>query len=178
VPVIKLILFFSFLFFNYSCKNDASQVKNFYQENHPIEIIEDAELIHTEFGNIKLKIKAEKIERFVKDNPRLVFSNNIEVIFFDKSSDTISNLKANKAVIDETSKLMEARENVVLVSREGNKLETDHLIWDEKKEKIYTEAKVVITTEREVINAEGFISDPNFVEYSLFKVNGVISIEH
>lgn len=176
--MIKLILFFSFLFFNYSCKNDASQVKNFYQENHPIEIIEDAELIYTEFGNIKLKIKAEKIERFVKDNPRLVFSNNIEVIFFDKSSDTISNLKANKAVIDETSKLMEARENVVLVSREGNKLETDHLIWDEKKEKIYTEAKVVITTEREVINAEGFISDPNFVEYSLFKVNGVISIEH
>jgi hypothetical protein len=68
--------------------------------------------------------------------------------------------------------------NVVLISSNGNKLETSRLSWDEKKERIYTKENVIISTNKEVINAQGFVSDPDFIEYSLQKVNGVLSFNN
>jgi len=47
-----------------------------------------------------------------------------------------------------------------------------------KKEKIYTKENVIISTNKEVINAQGFVSDPDFIEYSLQKVNGVLSFNN
>ena len=161
-----------------SCQNNTSDIQEFVEQEFPIEIIEDAELIHTEFGKIKVKISAKKIERFINSNPRLVFTDSIVVIFFDRNSDTLSNLQANKALINETENLMHVSNNVILISSNGNKLETNHLSWDEKKEKIFTEENVIITTDKEVINAQGFVSDPDFIEYSLHKVNGVLSFNN
>ncbi len=161
-----------------SCQNNTSDIQEFVEQEFPVEIIEDAELIHTEFGKIKVKISAKKIERFINSNPRLVFTDSIVVIFFDRNSDTLSNLQANKALINETENLMHVSDNVILISSNGNKLETNHLSWDEKKEKIFTEENVIITTDKEVINAQGFVSDPDFIEYSLHKVNGVLSFNN
>ena len=161
-----------------SCQNNTRDIKEFVEQEFPVEIIEDAELIHTEFGKIKVKISAKKIERFINSNPRLVFTDSIVVIFFDRNSDTLSNLQANKALINETENLMHVSNNVILISSNGNKLETNHLSWDEKKEKIFTEENVIITTDKEVINAQGFVSDPDFIEYSLHKVNGVLSFNN
>ena len=48
---------------------------------------------------------------------------------------------------------MIARDNVVLISKNSDKLETEQLTFDEKKEKIYTIQKVIITT-KEVIQGE------------------------
>ena len=161
-----------------SCQNNTSDIQEFVEQEFPVEIIEDAELIHTEFGKIKVKISAKKIERFINSNPRLVFTDSIVVIFFDRNSDTLSNLQANKALINETENLMHVSDNVILISSNGNKLETNHLSWDEKEEKIFTEENVIITTDKEVINAQGFVSDPDFIEYSLHKVNGVLSFNN
>ena len=39
-----------------SCQNNTSDIQEFVEQEFPVEIIEDAELIHTEFGKIKVKI--------------------------------------------------------------------------------------------------------------------------
>ena len=45
-----------------------------------------------------------------------------------------------------------------------------------KKDKIYTENDVIITTEKEKIYAKGFSSDPNFNDYTLKKISGKMYI--
>lgn len=90
-----------------------------------------------ENGLIKLEIIANKIERFIDDSPRLLFSNGFEVIFYDDSSNVISNLKAKNAIVDEINNIMRASSSVVL-SNKTKTLETEYLVWDEKKDKIYT----------------------------------------
>tara|TARA_B110000459_G_scaffold35638_1_gene37912 strand:- start:4162 stop:4695 length:534 start_codon:yes stop_codon:yes gene_type:complete len=177
VQTINFFYFFIFLLF-ISCENNTNDIQAFIEQEFPVELIEDAELIHTEFGKIKVKISAKKIERFTNSNPRLVFTDSVWVIFFDANFDTISNLKANKALIKEAENLMHVSGNVILISSNGNKLETSRLSWDEKKEKIYTKENVIISTNKEVINAQGFVSDPDFIEYSLQKVNGVLSFNN
>ena len=72
---------------------------------------------------------------------------------------------------------MTASQSVVLTSSTGKKLETEQLIWDENKNKIYTDKKVVITTDKEVVKGEGFISNPDFTEYSISKIQGTFNFE-
>ena len=168
--LISLLLFFI------SCTNDPYLVSELFEDKKlPIEIIEKSNLIHTENGLIKIEIIANKIQRFFDDSPRLLFSDGFEVVFYDDSSNVISNLKAKNAIVDEINNIMRASSSVIL-SNKTKTLETEYLVWDEKKDKIYTENDVIITTEKEKIYAKGFSSDPNFNDYTLNKISGKMYI--
>jgi LPS export ABC transporter protein LptC len=163
----------------YSCSNDPELVKEFIAtENLPIEKIEGAEMLHTEKGVLKVKIIATTIKRFKDIRPQLVFSNGLEVIFYNDSGLVKSVLTATNAEVDEINNIMTASENVVLMSSEGKKLETEELIWDENKNKIYTDKKVVVTTGKEVIEGEDFETNPDFSEYSISKIQGTFNFEN
>ena len=168
----RSIVFFIIILFN-ACKNDPLIVKELFSDLElPIELIEKSRLIHTENGIIQLEINANKIERFNKDNTsKLIFSEGFEVIFYDNDANYLSNLSAKDAVVDENNNIMEATNSVVLKNK-NRMLETEYLIWDEAKDLVYTEQQVIITTEKEVIYAEGFSSDPDFKDYTLKKISG------
>jgi LPS export ABC transporter protein LptC len=72
---------------------------------------------------------------------------------------------------------MLAQNNVELVSRDGKRIETEELVWDEKNNKIYTDKKVNITTGKEVIYGEGFTSNADFTEYSITKIHGTFDFK-
>ena len=171
----RLIIFFISLIF-FSCQNNPNLVNDLFQKKaFPVEVISKSKMIHTEEGEIKLEIIANKIEKFVGDSAKLIFSNGFNVTFYNSSGNVTSNLFAKKAVVDEKNNLMTARDSVVLKSKK-KKLETEFLIWDEKKEKIYTNNDVIITTDNEVIYAKGFESDSNFSDYTLKKISGKMYI--
>lgn len=170
-------LFFLVLIF-VSCSNDPKLVQEFVSsEVLPIEKIEGAEMLHTENGKLKVKIVATTIERFNNQQPQLVFSNHLVVYFYNDSAMVQSTLKAEYAEINDGKKLMTAKENVILTNIAGKKLESEELIWDEKNNKIYTDKKVKITTGKEVIEGEGFVSNPDFTEYSISKIHGTFNFE-
>ena len=173
----RLALLFSVVLI--ACTNDPKLVQNFVSNKEkPIEQIEGAELLHTENGKIKVRIVANKIERFQYQQPELFFSENIEVYFYNSSFDLQSTLKANNASIDEDKKIMLAQNNVVLTSsRDEKKLETEELVWDENNNKIYTDKKVRITTGKEIFYGEGFTSNSDFSQYSITKIHGTFNFE-
>jgi len=133
-------------------------------------------MIHTEEGKIKLEIISEKIERYSSEASELKFREGFNVNFYSKSGKIISNLSALNAIVDEKNKIMTAKDSVILKNNE-KKLETEVLIWDEKKDKIYTESDVIITTKNEIIYAQGFISDPNFSDYTLKNISGKMYLD-
>ena len=166
-------LFLFFLVVLISCTNDPKLVQEFVSDKQqPIEQIKGAELLHTENGKVKVRIVASHIERFQDIQPALIFSDHLEVYFYNDSSQLQSTLSADYASIDEEKKIMLAQNNVILISSDDKKLETDKLIWDEKKNKIYTDKKVKITTGKEVVYGEGFTSTPDFKQYSITKIHG------
>ena len=87
-------------------------------------------------------------------------------------------LKAVNAEVNEVNNIMIASETVILISSEGKKLETEELIWDKKRNKIYTDKKVIITTDKEMIEGEGFQSSPDFLQYSISNIQGTFNFEH
>jgi len=167
----RLSLFFLIVLI--SCTNDPRLVQEFVSDKQqPIEKIKEAELLHTENGKVKVRLLASCIERFQDIQPALIFSDHLEVYFYNDSSELQSTLIADYASIDEENKIMMAQNNVVLISSDDKKLETDELVWDEKKNKIYTDKKVKITTGKEVVYGEGFTSTPDFKQYSITKIHG------
>jgi LPS export ABC transporter protein LptC len=161
-----------------ACTNDPKLVQDFViDKEQAIEQIKGAELLHTENGKIKVRIVADKIERFQSQQPGLIFSEHMEIYFYNDSSGLQSTLMANNASIDENTKIMLAQNNVVLTNNDDKKLETEELVWDEKKNKIYTDKKVKITTGKEVVYGEGFTSNPDFSQYSITKIHGTFDFE-
>jgi LPS export ABC transporter protein LptC len=171
-------LFFFFSVILVACTNDPKLVQEFVSDKEQvIEQIKGAELLHTENGKIKVRIIAGIIERFQNLQSQLIFSDNLEVYFYNDSSQLQSTLKADDASIDEEKKIMVAQNNVEIISSDDKKLETEELVWDEKNNKIYTDKKVKITTGKEVIYGEGFTSNPNFTEYSIIKIHGTFDFK-
>ena len=161
-----------------ACTNDPKLVQDFVSDKeHAIEQIKGAELLHTENGKIKVRIVANKIERFQNQQPGLIFSEHMEVYFYNDSSELQSTLMANDASIDEDTKIMLAQNNVILTSSDAQRLETEELVWDERQDKIYTDKKVKITTGKEVVYGEGFTSNSDFSKYSITKIHGTFDFE-
>ena len=170
--------FYIVVMFFYSCSNDPQLITEFItKEDLPIEQMENVEILHTEKGVLQIKIIANNINRFENTKPKLVFSDGLQVIFYNDSGLVSSLLKAVNAEVNEDDNVMIVSDDVILTSSEGKKIETEELIWDKNRNKIYTNRKVVITTKREIIEGEGFESNPEFSQYLISKIHGTFTFE-
>ncbi|MEQ9262052.1 MAG: LPS export ABC transporter periplasmic protein LptC [Owenweeksia sp.] len=167
------------MLFLYSCENDINEVKNVTQDQKiPLEIQENLELIYSDSSFTKMELKAPLAENYPQlDEPEMVFPKGIKVRFFDAYGKEDSRLKADYAIHYANKRLWHAVGDVVVVNKKGEQLNTEELYWDEKKELIYSEVFVKITTDDEIIMGEGFEADQNFTNYTISKVTGQITIE-
>ncbi|MDP6908354.1 MAG: LPS export ABC transporter periplasmic protein LptC, partial [Flavobacteriales bacterium] len=117
------------------------------------------------------------LERFLGEDPYLEMSNGVHVRFYSDGVNVESELRSNYAISHQNTGIMEAKEDVIVVNTKGETLNTEHLIWEEKTERIHTEEFVKITTEDEVIFGHGFESNQDFTKYRIKKIKGTIKIK-
>ena len=86
-------------------------------------------------------------------------------------------LKGDYGIRYEQSKRMEVKYGVEVVNVNGEKLNTEHLIWDEQKKKITSDAFVKITTAKEIIMGKGIESNQDFTQYEIKEITGSIKID-
>lgn len=160
-----------------SCGNDPEAIKSFIiKEGLSVEESRKVKIMQTAHGLIKIKLEAEKVERFVDPNEFLKLSNGLRIEFYNDSLELISVLLAENAILNQDSEIMEARDNVVLEGNDGKKLESEHLIWDLHKDLIFTEERVTITIDEDKIHGYGFESSSDFSSYQLKKVSGDVQL--
>jgi LPS export ABC transporter protein LptC len=99
------------------------------------------------------------------------------VTFFDQDEKISATLKADYGVRFDESKRMDVKYAVEVVNVNGQKLETEKLTWDENTRRIYTDAAVKITTEKEIIMGKGMESNQDFTKYELKQVTGTIQLK-
>jgi len=161
-----------------ACENDIEKVKIITtRDNSPVESAKDAEIIYSDSAIVEVKLTAPRLDRYIGKNPYIELPEGIEILFYDGDLEVASQLTANYAVSYEDEGKMEAKGNVVLINEEGEKLNTEHLIWDEKKELIYSNEFVKITTADEIIMGEGFESNQNFTKFKIKNIQGTITIK-
>ena len=161
-----------------SCENDIDEVNNVTaRNNYPVESGKDMEVIYSDSGHIKVKLNAPVMMRYAGENPYMEMPQGVKVLFYDDSMNVNSHLSANYAISREKEEIMEAKNNVVVVNEKGEKLNTEHLIWDKKQSLIHTKEFVKITTAEEIIYGNGLESNQSFTKYKIKDIKGTINLK-
>lgn len=161
------------------CVNDMEEVKAIVEDEKllPVEVADSIQIIYTDSAILKVILEAGHLERYLGENPYLEMTEGVHVRFYNSLGMVESELRSNYAISYENTDIMEAKEDVVVVNKEGETLNTEHLVWEEKTEKIHTEEFVKITTEDEVIFGHGFESNQDFTKYRIKKIKGTINLK-
>lgn len=173
-----VIAFFAIISAFTACENDIEQVNLITSKKKiPSESGKNVLIVYSDSARIKMKLNAAQLDHYDGDNAYVEFPKGVNVFFYNDQNKLESNLKANYAIRYEKSNMMEAKNNVIVINNKGEKLNTEHLFWDEKKEQIYSDVFVKITTKTEIIMGEGLESNQDFSKYKFKKIKGTINVK-
>ncbi len=163
--------------FGLGCENDIEKVKLITDKDQmPVESAQGLNVIYSDSALVKVKLKAKTMNRFGGEDPYTEMPQGIHVEFFDDGMQTKTTLTASKAIKKEKSQTMEVFGNVEVVNAKGEKLNTEHLVWNEGTKKISSNEFVKISTTDKIIFGNGFESNQDFSNYRIFKITGTINI--
>jgi LPS export ABC transporter protein LptC len=162
-----------------SCENNLEEIKAFNSvDNLPVVEATNFETLFTDSGEVRFFLKTPKLLRFeTEGDPYIEFPEGIELVKYDENKNIVSSITANYAKQFVEEKKWEAKNNVVATNIKGDTLRTEHLIWDEKSEKIYTEEYVKIIRENQIITGIGFQSDQSLENWRIKNPRGTIYVD-
>ena len=146
-------------------------------EKFPADVLSDAVVLYSDSAILKARLTAPKMEHYLGKEPYVELTEGINLVFYSEDGEITSHLTANYAINYERQDRMEAKGDVVLINEVGEKLNTEHLIWNQKEERIYSEEFVKITTADEIIWGEGFESNQSFTNFKIKHIKGTILVE-
>lgn len=173
--VLMLTAFFT------SCENNLQEVALLTQKGKivPTETSTQLNILYTDSGATLFRLKAPIMDHYVigVKVPYSEFLKGIYIEHYGKDNSVSSTIKANYAIRYDVSHKMEAKYKIEIVNVDGEKLNTEHITWDEEKHKIYTDAYVEITTKREIIKGTGMEANEDFSEWEIKNVSGTLPLD-
>ena len=130
-----------------------------------------ASITITKDGTRVAEIWAGYIANFLKRN-ETVLKDSIHVDFYNKKGERTSELTAEEGIVENTSRNMVARGNVVVVSKDGEILLTELLNWDNARQKIVSDVSVKFLTGRDTLYGDSFIANPDLTDYEIRSAKG------
>lgn len=148
------------------------------KELRPSQVGDSVTLLYSDSTQLKVVLKANRMLIFNKNvtEPYTLLPKGLFVTFFDDQEKVSATLKANYGIRYDIKKQMEAKYAVELINKDGTKLETEKLIWNEVTQRIYTDVFVKITNRKEIIMGTGMESNQDFTKYEIKHVTGQILI--
>ncbi len=176
ITSIAITLFMAMLV---SCRNDIEKVKEFTNpDTLPTEILHNLELKYSDSGQTNVLLKARVMYSYTGPEAKTVFPEGLEILFLDGRMQVRSSLQANYGINHPHQKLLVVKNNVVVINKEKNeRLDTEELVWNQRKQLIYTDAHVKITTPDKIIFGKGLEADESFRKRTIKNVSGEVLVE-
>lgn len=165
-----------------SCGNDLQHLEAVEIPSPiPSAIYKNYEILYSDSGITQAKISGVTLEQFNSVNGTEAYDkmkDSVHLWFYDDDMTVKSELIADNAIRNRATGYMEAFGNVIVYNEKGERLNTEHLIWDEAIEKIRTNDSVTITKQDQTIKGVGLESDQNFINYEIKNVSGILNVEN
>ena len=172
---------FIFLFTSkivFSCQTNPQKMEALVKDSEePVVVSQDVEWFYTKNGIASHRLISPKVLRFGGQKEYIEFPLGLEVFSFNVHGEQEAFMKSDYAIQHLDDKTIEAKGGVLLENLKGEKLETEFLVWDEKREQIFTEEIVKITKKGQLIIGEGFESNTSFSKYTLKNSRGIINLD-
>lgn len=158
----------------FSCENSLTEIQEITQQDTlPVVTAFMIEYERTDSGYRQIILTGDLMERYGGDDPYSVFPEGFEITFYDTTGTPKSFIKANYGVNYEKGKLMHARNNVVVKNFETEEqLDTENLVWDQKKKLIYSGTFVKISTPDKVVYGDSLRAHESFKWREIYNMRG------
>lgn len=162
----------------FSCENRTEDVEKLTGGNKlaQVETSKEVTITYSDSAQVKAVLKAKELVSYHSETPYLEMPKGLNVDFYSAAGVVQSKLSARYGIRFENQKRVTLRDNVVVTNDKGERLDTERLYWDEKKQLLYSDKFVKISTADKVIYGEGFESNQNFTRYKIFKIKGMVSL--
>lgn len=148
------------------------------RENDPLMAAHNIEVYFSDSGKIQARLTSPLMNRFGGETPFLEFPNGFKISMFDSVMQVTSTITGNRGTRKEHLHIMEAWGNVVVRNEQKNEqLNTEHLIWDERQHKIFSDVKVKITRPDQVMFGTSMESNEAFTHYSIKDPTGEMQVK-
>jgi len=163
-----------------SCTNDYSEIlSEIDYSQKPIQEVENIQIVRTDSGRIVFRMTAPVVERYthLEKEPYELFPKGMTVETFSDYPSVESSLTCDYAINQISKDLWEARDNVVVVTVDGDTVKTEQMFWDMKAERIYSDKYVNIRRENEIIYGEGFESNQTLSNGRIVHFKGSFNLD-
>lgn len=161
------------------CQNEISEIRAITDTStKPVQTSYNATYTFTEKGKKENQLIAAQLDQFQGTDDYILASGGYSMIFFDSLENEEARLSAINGKYIEKEKKLIAWDSVVLFNIQGEKLETDELIFEQDSSRIFTEKNVTITTKNgSIIRGRGLVSNESFTKYKIIQPTGDLYIE-
>jgi LPS export ABC transporter protein LptC len=170
--------FFLFIALLLSCETrlDPAEVSDFLKV--PSITVENNRTVHSDSGRIQSILTFPLLEQYDNvEKPYYEFRKGIRVDLYDGDTIPQGSVTSKYARYEESNKLWELKDSVVVVNSKNERLETELLFWDQKKDLIYTDRFVKMTSAENITQGFGFESDSRMKRRVIKKVSAEITID-
>lgn len=162
-----------------SCSNDLQEIKAVTKgKEMPVSSSKKIEMFYSDSSFLRARVRAPLMNSYVGEKEYAEFPKGIEMEFYGPDQKTDSKLTAGYGISYGKEEKMEARNNVILTNNKGEKLNTEHLIWDKKANRIYSNVFTKITSPTRIIYGEGFETKGDFSKYRILKIKGTVNLNN
>lgn len=175
---ICLTLFF-FVFFLEGCKKiEQNQAVIAAREEDPVMSASNIEVLFSDSGQLQARLVSPLLNRFEGENPYIEFPKGFTIFIFDSLQRVSSTITGNKGIRRDRAHTMEAWGKIVVRNELKNEqLNTEHLIWDEAKRRIWSDVKVTIIRPDQVIYGTSMEANEAFTSYSITNMSGAMMVK-
>ncbi|MEZ0486496.1 LPS export ABC transporter periplasmic protein LptC [Fibrella aquatica] len=161
-----------------SCEEEKKPVKAVAYKG-PIEEINNVKLLYSESAQMRVKLTTARQLRYINDDRK--YPKEVLIDFYDASgSQIVTTLRSDSGRYDKAKDLYTVMGHVVVVNKaKQEKLRTNLLNWNPNTRKVFTDQKVIVTSQLtgEKLYGIGLDANQDFSRYSVRRVTGVFNLE-
>lgn len=163
---------------SFSCSNKMEKIRELTApDTLPAESIKNVEIRYYDSGQLKVFLRAPVLYAYYGSENKMIFPQGLEVLFLNSQGQTTGTLTAGYGLNMMDDKVLKVRNHVVIVNNEQQEtLETEELNWDQRRQRIYTEAHVKIKTPDKLILGQGLEADEKLKRRTLRNVTGEFQV--
>ena len=176
----RIIFIFLMLVVLASCENDIAKVKGLTgRKILPDETAQDVTILYSDSANVIARLETARLIRLAEPRKIMLMPDGVKLMFYESDGTVGSTLTSKKARIFDLpdNQVMEAERDVVVVNNEGDTLNTERLIWDQKTAEITSGAFVRVSRKDEIITGTGLRANQDFSRYRISKISGIVKVK-
>lgn len=167
------------LLFLGSCQNDPKDIAQVSAAAAPAEDkATDVTLLYSRGSQLQARLFGQEfIHAGTAVRPYTEVRKGLRIEFYNAAMQVESVLTAKYARWYEQQNNVLIRNNVVIVNKKGERMQTEELVWNQKAEKFFTEKFVRITTATQTLYGDGMEANQDFSTYQIKNLKGSVAVD-